>query len=51
MILDDNILDVQSFQDYHPGGKFSLYHNIGRDISKFFYGGYSLDPNNSSYTH
>jgi cytochrome b involved in lipid metabolism len=29
----------------HPGGKFVIEHNIGRDVSKFFYGGYSLDGN------
>ena len=27
----------------HPGGLFSLEANIGRDISKFFYGGYSME--------
>ena len=27
----------------HPGGTFTLKHNIGRDISKFFHGGYSLE--------
>ena len=27
----------------HPGGTFSIQHNIGRDVSKFFYGGYSLE--------
>ena len=37
------ILDVTKFLDNHPGGKFSLSHNIGRDVSKFFYGGYSLE--------
>ncbi len=26
----------------HPGGKFNLTHNLGRDVSKFFFGGYSL---------
>lgn len=26
----------------HPGGKFALSQNYGRDISKFFNGGYSL---------
>ena len=30
---------------HHPGGRFALRHNIGRDISKFFYGGYSLEGN------
>ena len=27
----------------HPGGAFSLSHNVGWDISKFFHGGYSLE--------
>ena len=31
------------FLDEHPGGKFSLEANIGRDISKYFHGGYSLE--------
>lgn len=42
-ILDDMVLDLTQFLDNHPGGKFSLAQNIGRDISKFFYGGYSLE--------
>ena len=29
----------------HPGGTFLLKNNVGRDISKFFYGGYSQDGN------
>jgi hypothetical protein len=32
----------------HPGGAFVLSHNVGRDISKFFYGGYALDGNSSN---
>ena len=43
VILDDMILDVTKFMGEHPGGLFSLEHNVGRDISKFFYGGYSLE--------
>jgi len=45
VILDNLILDVGEYMDNHPGGKFLLEHNIGRDISKFFYGGYGLDGN------
>ena len=41
------VLDVHSYMDNHPGGKFLLEHNIGRDISKFFYGGYALDNNDA----
>ena len=45
VILDDLVLDVTEFMDNHPGGKFLLEHNKGRDISKFFYGGYAMDGN------
>jgi hypothetical protein len=43
VILDDMVLDVSKFQSSHPGGKFVIEHNIGKDISKYFYGGYSLE--------
>jgi len=33
---------LNGFERIHPGGKFNLMHNLGRDISKFFFGGYSL---------
>lgn len=51
MILDDMVLDVTDFKNHHPGGKFLIEHNVGRDISKFFYGGYAMEnfngkPNN-----
>lgn len=53
MILDAYVLDVTYFMDEHPGGRFSLEHNIGRDISKFFHGGYSLENTNfvANHTH
>ena len=37
------VLDVSRFRFNHPGGTFLIEQNIGRDISKFFYGGYSLE--------
>lgn len=43
VIVDDLILDISKFMDNHPGGRFSLERNIGRDVSKFFYGGYILE--------
>lgn len=45
VILDEFVLDVSEFISHHPGGRFVLQHCIGRDISKYFYGGYSLDGN------
>ena len=53
MILDNQVLDVALFPGQHPGGKFVFTKNYGRDISKFFYGGYKLVqiPTEISYTH
>lgn len=45
VILDEYVLDVSKYLNVHPGGKFVLQHTIGQDISKFFYGGYSLEGN------
>ena len=45
LILDDLVLDVKGFEKEHPGGRFMISHNIGRDISKFYHGGYSLEEN------
>ena len=43
VILEDMVLDISTFAYCHPGGAFLLEHNIGNDISKFFYGAYALD--------
>ena len=43
VLLDDMVLDVTKFIFHHPGGKFLLKHNVGSDISKFFYGAYALE--------
>jgi len=51
VILDDLVLDVTDFAKQHPGGRFLLEKNFGRDISKFFHGGYSLEPTKNSKTH
>ena len=45
MILDGFVLNVTEFIGLHPGGHMMLKHNIGRDISKFFYGGYAMEGN------
>jgi cytochrome b involved in lipid metabolism len=46
-LLDNLVLNVGNFAAVHPGGRFVIDQNIGRDISKFFFGGYSLDGNSS----
>jgi len=45
VILDDLVVDVEKFALRHPGGQFAINQNIGRNISKYFYGGYSLEGN------
>lgn len=53
MVLDDNVLDATDYAPYHPGGKFIIERCRGTDISKFFYGGYNLEPltNGVNYNH
>jgi cytochrome b involved in lipid metabolism len=40
------VLDIYEFEKFHPGGKFVLQHNVGRDITKFFIGAYNLKKDN-----
>ena len=49
VILDDLVLNFSNYE--HPGGDYLLEHNIGRDISKFFYGGYSLSSIQRPFSH
>lgn len=47
VILDDLVLDVSRYGEFHPGGAFLINHNVGRDVSKFFHGGHALDSNSN----
>ena len=51
VILDDLVLDVTNFANSHPGGRFLIERNIGKDISKYFHGGYSLEPLQKARNH
>ena len=42
VVFDNLVLDLNGYERIHPGGKFNLIHNLGRDVSKFFFGGYNL---------
>jgi len=42
------VLDISTYAYCHPGGDFLLTHNVGRDVSKFFYGSYALDGNHNN---
>ena len=51
VILDDLVLDVTAFASSHPGGRFVLEKSNGKDISKYFHGGYSLEPLQGTPNH
>ena len=53
VIYDNLVLDLNGYHKIHPGGKFNLMHNLGRDITKFFNGGYQLVnvPKKFPHTH
>ena len=45
------MLDITKWADEHPGGAFSINFNIGRDVSKYFHGGYSLENKDKVPNH
>ena len=51
VLLDDLVLDVDNFIGQHPGGEEVISRNIGRDISKYYYGGYSMGKGFYAYAH
>ena len=51
VVLDNLILSLDGYEKLHPGGKFVLERNYGRDISKFFYGGYVLVSGQVPHQH
>lgn len=50
-LFNDYVIDVKKFKPNHPGGKFVIEQNVGRDVSKFFFGGYSMDTGSSPHFH
>jgi hypothetical protein len=47
-ILDNIVLDLSEYANKHPGGSFVINRTVGKDVSKFFYGGYALDSNSEA---
>lgn len=41
-MLENFIVNLSEWEVFHPGGKFVLQKNKGRDITKFWYGGYQM---------
>ena len=42
VICDNLVLRTSGYERIHPGGKFTIVKNFGRDIAKFYYGNYAL---------
>lgn len=51
VILEELVLDVTHFKGSHPGGEKVFTSSLGRDVSKFFYGGYSLASQTYPWVH
>lgn len=53
VVCDNLVLRTNGYERIHPGGKFVIHKNFGRDIAKFYYGGYSLTNGKlaKTYTH
>ena len=50
-VCDNLVLRTDGYERVHPGGKFVIVKNFGRDIAKFYYGNYSLMNGNLSTLH
>ena len=53
IVCDNLVLRTGDYEKIHPGGKFVIRKNLGRDIAKFYYGNYALTsgPKTKIYTH
>ena len=51
VICDNLVLRTDGYERIHPGGKFTIQKNFGRDIAKFFYGNYSLTNGKLTQAH
>ena len=51
VILDEWVLDATDFAHEHPGGHFMLNRMNGKDISKYFHGGYNLEPTRDGWNN
>eukprot|EP00347_Sterkiella_histriomuscorum_P018766 403344262 len=43
VLMNHLVLDISRYKFSHPAGAFVIDKNVGRDISKFFDGGYTLE--------
>ena len=51
LVCDNLVLRTQGYEKIHPGGKFTIRKNFGRDIAKFYYGNYALTNGQMTGAH
>ena len=51
VICDNLVLRTAGYEKIHPGGKFTIQKNFGRDIAKFYYGNYALTNGKLTIPH
>ena len=51
LVCDNLLLRSNGYEKIHPGGKFTIEKNFGRDIAKFYYGNYSLTNGKLTRAH
>jgi len=51
VIMNELVLNMGDYIGYHPGGRFVLERNVGRDVSKFYCGSYSMLEDGSIKMH
>lgn len=51
VVCDNLVLRVDGYERIHPGGKFVIEKNFGRDIAKFYYGNYALTNGKLTMPH
>ena len=51
VICDNLVLRTSGYERIHPGGKFTIRKNFGRDIAKFYYGNYALTNGKLTKAH
>ena len=51
LICDNLVLRTAGYEKIHPGGKFVITKNFGRDMAKFYYGNYTLTNGKLTKAH
>lgn len=50
-LLENYVIDWKEWDQFHPGGKYVLSKTRQKDITKYFNGGYALNPENKATRH